>query len=79
NELAVTNPAYSGDAKGAWEMLNASQRRIVRDFNCEYRKKKWLTEEEIVRAKMDRELVDGSVEELIRWIELNRKEEAKRS
>jgi hypothetical protein len=76
NELAKTNPAYAGDEAGAWEMLNASQRRIVRDYNREYRKKKWLTEEEIVRAKMDRESIDGGVGKVMSLIEISKKDEA---
>jgi len=76
NALAETNPGFGADEKGAWERLDASQRRIVRDFNREYRKKKWLTEEEIARAKMERELVDGSTGELMRWIKLSKGREA---
>ncbi|RVO31649.1 hypothetical protein [Sinorhizobium meliloti] len=50
NALEKTNPSYRGDERGAWNMLDTSQRRIVRDCNPEYRKEKWLTDEDIAMA-----------------------------
>lgn len=51
NALDKTNPSYAGDEKGAWEKLDASQRQIVRNHNREYRKKKWLTDEDRILAE----------------------------
>ncbi|CAN7539537.1 hypothetical protein LJR257_003692 [Ensifer adhaerens] len=53
NALKKTNPNYPGDEKGAWKMLSAYQRQIVRDLNPEYQKKKWLTEEDIAIAAFE--------------------------
>jgi len=50
NALDRTNPSFAGDEKGAWERLDASQRKIVRDLNPEFHKKKWLTAEDIAMA-----------------------------
>lgn len=52
NALEKTNPSYAGDEKGAWEKLDASQRQIVRDHNREYRKRKWLTDEDRILADL---------------------------
>ncbi|KGF67679.1 hypothetical protein LL06_20860 [Hoeflea sp. BAL378] len=76
NELAKTNPGYASDEAGAWQKLDATQRRIVRDFNPEYRKKEWVTKEETAMAEVDREFIDGGVKAVMRWIELKNREEA---
>ncbi|MBD9640899.1 hypothetical protein IB277_31865 [Ensifer sp. ENS07] len=74
--LEKTNPGFAGDQKGAWQRLDASQRRIVRDFNLEYRKEKWLTEDDVAMAVIDDCAIDAWVEEtLSRW-EHKRKEGA---
>jgi len=74
--LEKTNPSFAGDEKGAWQRLDASQRRIVRDFNPEYRKEKWLTEEDIAMAEIDHGAIDTWVEETLRRWECRRKEGA---
>lgn len=51
NMLEKTNPSFAGDERGAWERLDTAQRKIVRRFNREYRKKKWLTTEDIAMAQ----------------------------
>jgi hypothetical protein len=53
NALEKKNPSHAGDEKGAWQKLDAGQRQIVRNFNPEYRKKKWLTEEDIAIADFE--------------------------
>ena len=77
NALEKTNPSYAGDEKGAWQKLDASQRQIVRDFNREYRKKKWLTEEDIAMADPAIEAsAKAWTEEAMRRIELKKREKA---
>ena len=53
NALEKTNPSFAGDESGAWERLDATQRKIVRRFNREYRKKKRLTAEELAVAEWE--------------------------
>jgi len=61
--LEQTNPDFAGDEKGAWERLDASQRTIVRDLNPEFRKRKWLTAEDIAIANFENDA------DAVAWVE----------